>query len=146
MPRPLLTASAILGSLALVPLATSAMAAVDTDTYREFDQFLDVFNNSALLPAVPEMSAETGMTAEDTVWIFSAYQLTFAAFLLLVSAFFCSSAEWMLTSWDRAVDLATYTVRVCFFPNVFCFTRANCRFRVDVHLWNWRPWRDLPRR
>ena len=44
MPRPILTATAILGALTLVPLATSAMAAVDTDTYREFDQFLDVFN------------------------------------------------------------------------------------------------------
>ena len=44
MARPLLTATAILGSLSLIPLATQAMAAVDTDTYREFDQFLDVFN------------------------------------------------------------------------------------------------------
>ena len=44
MPRPLLTATAIIGSLSLIPLATQAMAAVDTDTYREFDQFLDVFN------------------------------------------------------------------------------------------------------
>jgi carboxyl-terminal processing protease len=49
MPRPIvrapiLTATAIVGALTLIPLATSAMAAVDTDTYREFDQFLDVFN------------------------------------------------------------------------------------------------------
>lgn len=44
MPRPLLPAAAIVGALTLVPLATSAMAAVDTETYREFDQFLDVFN------------------------------------------------------------------------------------------------------
>ncbi|WP_288937141.1 S41 family peptidase [uncultured Sphingomonas sp.] len=44
MARPLLTATAIVGSLCLIPLATQAMAAVDTDTYREFDQFLDVFN------------------------------------------------------------------------------------------------------
>jgi len=44
MRRQLLTATAILGTLTLVPLATSAMAAVDTDTYREFDQFLEVFN------------------------------------------------------------------------------------------------------
>ena len=44
MPRPLLTATALLGSITLIPLATQAMAAVDTDTYREFDQFLDVFN------------------------------------------------------------------------------------------------------
>ena len=49
MPRPILrtpflTATAIVSVLTLIPLATSAMAAVDTDTYREFDQFLDVFN------------------------------------------------------------------------------------------------------
>ena len=44
MPRPILTATAIVGALTLIPLATSAMAAVDSDTYREFDQFLDVFN------------------------------------------------------------------------------------------------------
>jgi len=44
MPRPLLTATAIAGALAMIPLASAAMAAVDTDTYREFDQFLDVFN------------------------------------------------------------------------------------------------------
>lgn len=35
---------AIVGALSLVPLATSAMAAADTGTYREFDEFLDVFN------------------------------------------------------------------------------------------------------
>ena len=44
MPRPLLHATAIAGALAMIPLASAAMAAVDTDTYREFDQFLDVFN------------------------------------------------------------------------------------------------------
>jgi carboxyl-terminal processing protease len=44
MPRPLLTATAIVGVLALVPIATAAIAAADTATYREFDQFLDVFN------------------------------------------------------------------------------------------------------
>jgi carboxyl-terminal processing protease len=44
MRRSFTTATAILGTLALVPLATAAMAAADTDTYREFDQFLDVFN------------------------------------------------------------------------------------------------------
>ena len=44
MPRPFTAPLAIVGALTLVPLATAAMAAVDTDTYREFDQFLDVFN------------------------------------------------------------------------------------------------------
>jgi carboxyl-terminal processing protease len=44
MSRPLLSATAIVAALATIPLASAAMAAVDTDTYREFDQFLDVFN------------------------------------------------------------------------------------------------------
>ena len=44
MPRPLVTATAIVAALTAIPVATAAMAAVDTDTYREFDQFIDVFN------------------------------------------------------------------------------------------------------
>ncbi|SEN72299.1 carboxyl-terminal processing protease [Sphingomonas gellani] len=48
MPRSPFSATApmiaIVGALALVPLATSAMAAADTSSYREFDEFLDVFN------------------------------------------------------------------------------------------------------
>ncbi len=44
MSRALLQATAIAACLAIVPAATGAMAAVDTDTYREIDQFMDVFN------------------------------------------------------------------------------------------------------
>jgi carboxyl-terminal processing protease len=44
MPRSLLQATAIVGALALVPLGTSAMAEVDTETYRELDKFMDVYN------------------------------------------------------------------------------------------------------
>ncbi len=48
MPRlplaPARTALALVAALALVPVATEAMAAVDTGAYHEFDQFLDVFN------------------------------------------------------------------------------------------------------
>jgi len=48
MRRPFLAAAAaalpVVGALSLVPLATSAMAAADTATYRDFDQFMDVFN------------------------------------------------------------------------------------------------------
>ncbi|HEU0043902.1 S41 family peptidase [Sphingomonas sp.] len=44
MSRPLLTATALAGALCIVPLATSAMAAADTSSYREFDQFMEVFN------------------------------------------------------------------------------------------------------
>ena len=44
MPRLPLAPVALVAALALVPIATEAMAAVDTSTYHEFDQFLDVFN------------------------------------------------------------------------------------------------------
>lgn len=42
--RPLLQATAIVGALALVPVATSAMAQVDTDSFRELDAFMDVYS------------------------------------------------------------------------------------------------------
>jgi hypothetical protein len=48
-------------------------------------QFLDAFNNSALFPAIPTISSQLHFEASETVWIISAYQLTFAAFLLVVS-------------------------------------------------------------
>ena len=48
-------------------------------------EFLDTFNNSALFPAIPIISAELRFEPSETVWIVSAYQLTFAAFLLVVS-------------------------------------------------------------
>ncbi|MDQ2878648.1 MAG: S41 family peptidase [Pseudomonadota bacterium] len=43
MPRAFLQATAIVAALALVPVGTSAMAAVDNSTYRELDTFLDIF-------------------------------------------------------------------------------------------------------
>lgn len=44
MLRSLLQVSAAVGALALVPVATSAMASVDTGSYRELDTFMDVYN------------------------------------------------------------------------------------------------------
>jgi len=49
-------------------------------------QFLEVFNNSALFPAIPNIRSDLQFDSSETVWIISAYQLTFAAFLLLVRA------------------------------------------------------------
>lgn len=50
-------------------------------------QFLDIMNTSAMLPALPATSAAVGLTESDSVWLFAAYQATFASFLLIVSAF-----------------------------------------------------------
>jgi carboxyl-terminal processing protease len=42
--RPSMSAITLLGAIVLVPVTTSAMAAVDSSTYHEFDQFLEVYN------------------------------------------------------------------------------------------------------
>ena len=44
MKSKLLQATALVATVALVPVATGAMAAADTSTYRELDKFLDVYN------------------------------------------------------------------------------------------------------
>ncbi|MBY0519390.1 MAG: S41 family peptidase [Sphingomonas sp.] len=44
MARSLLQATAIVAALSLVPVTTGALAQVDTETYRELDQFMDVYN------------------------------------------------------------------------------------------------------
>jgi carboxyl-terminal processing protease len=43
MPNNLFRSLALVSAVALVPAATSSMAAVDVDTYRELDQFMSVF-------------------------------------------------------------------------------------------------------
>ncbi|THU85952.1 MFS general substrate transporter [Dendrothele bispora CBS 962.96] len=47
-----------------------------------FAQFLDTFNNSSLFSAIPRISDSLDITNANSVWLLSAYQLTFAAFLL----------------------------------------------------------------
>ncbi|KZW02945.1 MFS general substrate transporter [Exidia glandulosa HHB12029] len=44
--------------------------------------FLDTFNVSALFSAIPIISREVSLDAGSSVWLVSAYQLTFSAFLL----------------------------------------------------------------
>lgn len=46
-------------------------------------QFLDAFNNSALFSAIPSLINDLGITQSESTWIMSAFQLTFAAFLLI---------------------------------------------------------------
>ncbi|KZP31546.1 MFS general substrate transporter [Athelia psychrophila] len=46
-------------------------------------QFLDSFNNSALYSAMPSFIIDLGITEGQSTWIMSAFQLTFAAFLLV---------------------------------------------------------------
>ncbi|KAH7905376.1 major facilitator superfamily domain-containing protein [Hygrophoropsis aurantiaca] len=46
-------------------------------------QFLDSFNNSALISAIPALEVSMGMTESQSAWILSAFQLTFSSFLLI---------------------------------------------------------------
>ncbi|CEL53947.1 Puromycin resistance protein pur8 OS=Streptomyces alboniger GN=pur8 PE=3 SV=1 [Rhizoctonia solani AG-1 IB] len=46
-------------------------------------QFMDIMNTSAMLPALPATSQTVGLTESDSVWLFAAYQATFASFLLI---------------------------------------------------------------
>ncbi|KZP24584.1 MFS general substrate transporter [Athelia psychrophila] len=46
-------------------------------------QFLDSFNNSALYSAMPSFIIDLGITEGQSTWVMSAFQLTFASFLLV---------------------------------------------------------------
>ncbi|OSD00393.1 MFS general substrate transporter [Trametes coccinea BRFM310] len=46
-------------------------------------QFLDAFNNSALFSAIPSLVISLDMSEAESTWIISAFQLTFASFLLI---------------------------------------------------------------
>ncbi len=48
-------------------------------------QFIDVFNNAALFSAIPSLIIELHMSTAESTWLISAFQLTFASFLLIVS-------------------------------------------------------------
>ncbi|KAH9840667.1 MFS general substrate transporter [Rhodofomes roseus] len=46
-------------------------------------QFLDAVNNSALFSAIPDLENSLGITEAESTWVISAFQLTFASFLLI---------------------------------------------------------------
>ncbi|KIM87717.1 hypothetical protein PILCRDRAFT_258683 [Piloderma croceum F 1598] len=45
--------------------------------------FLDAFNNNSLYSALPSLVLSLGITESETTWVMSAFQLTFASFLLI---------------------------------------------------------------
>lgn len=47
-------------------------------------QFLDAFNNTALFSAIPDVVHSLQITEAESTWLISAFQLTFASFLLIV--------------------------------------------------------------
>ncbi|KAF7360804.1 MFS general substrate transporter [Mycena venus] len=46
-------------------------------------QFLDTFNSSAFFAAIPSIAKDIHLQKNSTVWLVSAYQITFSSFLLL---------------------------------------------------------------
>ncbi|KAI0704163.1 major facilitator superfamily domain-containing protein, partial [Earliella scabrosa] len=46
-------------------------------------QFLDAFNNTALFSAIPDVVYSLQITEAESTWLISAFQLTFASFLLI---------------------------------------------------------------
>ncbi|KAI0731519.1 MFS general substrate transporter [Fomitopsis betulina] len=46
-------------------------------------QFLDAVNNSALFSAIPDLENSLGINEAQSTWVISAFQLTFASFLLI---------------------------------------------------------------
>ncbi|KZT65692.1 MFS general substrate transporter [Daedalea quercina L-15889] len=46
-------------------------------------QFLDAVNNSALFSAIPDLENDLGIDEAQSTWVISAFQLTFASFLLI---------------------------------------------------------------
>lgn len=54
-------------------------------------QFLDTFNTSALFSAIPAIATSTGLNDSQSVWLYSSYQISFAAFLLIVRPIYSSS-------------------------------------------------------
>ncbi|KAH8829785.1 MFS general substrate transporter [Flagelloscypha sp. PMI_526] len=46
-------------------------------------QFLDVFNVSSLMAAIPSLAVALRMNSSESTWVVSAFQLTFSAFLLV---------------------------------------------------------------
>ena len=60
-------------------------------------QFLDAVNNSALFSAIPDLENSLGINEAQSTWVISAFQLTFASFLLIVSRV-------VLSFYPQAVD------------------------------------------
>ncbi|KAH8829092.1 MFS general substrate transporter [Flagelloscypha sp. PMI_526] len=69
-------------------------------------QFLDYFNATSLLAAIPTLTTVLQMEPSETTWVLSAFQLTFAAFLLVsgkMSDVF--SAKWAFIAGVTALGL-----------------------------------------
>ncbi|CAE6413017.1 unnamed protein product [Rhizoctonia solani] len=90
-PAPTLVVDAIAENEKSIVVEPEVTALADARPLRKYallavfclGQFLDTMNNAAMFPAIPAVSHEVGLTESDSVWLFAAYQATFASFLLI---------------------------------------------------------------
>ena len=78
-------------------------------------QFLDAVNSSSLFSAIPALDISMGMTESQSAWVFSAFQLTFASFLLIVRVH-PSNCDFHINILFRVAVSATYTTQVSAMP------------------------------
>src|SRR6267154_4343460 len=86
-------------------------------------QFVDTLGGSALFSAIPTLVRKFDFTESQSVWIISAYQLTFASFLLAVSSAFVNQLMKVLNHICRAEKLAISTILVSLTQGVFAERR-----------------------
>ncbi|KAJ7844117.1 hypothetical protein B0H14DRAFT_2277173, partial [Mycena olivaceomarginata] len=67
--------------------------------------FLDTFNNSSLFTAIPLISAQLNISDSQSVWLLGAYQLTFAALLLIMSSIYTWHSIFHFFQSGRVSDL-----------------------------------------
>jgi MFS family permease len=83
-------------------------------------QFLDAFNITALFTAIPALEVSMNMTASQSTWMFSASQLTFSSFLLIVRTNLVDR-DLHFTHYFRVAVSATYITPVsAVLPTLAC--------------------------
>jgi MFS family permease len=95
-----------------------------------FAQFLDAFSNTAIFSALPKLKEKMDMDESESTWVISAFQLTFASFLLVSGRF--SDIYNPSASFTCVLGVASYS------PNISIT-------RICVHFRPYRTWRWLPR-
>lgn len=67
-------------------------------------QFMDSLGTSSLYAAIPSLITQLEMSNTQSIWVISAYQLTFGSFLLIVRfyvwIFYCSDTEYIIERED----------------------------------------------
>lgn len=106
-------------------------------------QFLDACNNASLFSAIPSLIIALGITESESTWVISAFQLTFASFLLVVSVqiwaptYLCSSCISHSQS-GRISDVYNPSMLFlrCTSPSKWLTVTVSCR-RSGLHNRTW---------